>query len=53
MSQTTSTFKLPKRVKTIMSNIVDPVARNNFKNAMIGAIIEGNKVQVSEKKSRS
>lgn len=35
--KSTSTFKLKKSTKTILSRIVDPVLRNQFKRMMIDA----------------
>jgi hypothetical protein len=45
-------FKLSKETKRYMATIVDPVKRNQFKNAMIQAQIIGAQPYKSEKKNR-
>jgi hypothetical protein len=45
-------FKLEKQTKRYMATILDPVKRNEFKNAMIAAQIVGAQPYKSEKKNR-
>lgn len=45
-------FKLAKQTKRFMATILDPVKRNEYKNAMITAQIAGETPYKSEKKNR-
>jgi hypothetical protein len=44
-----SSFKISKETKRVMTTILDKERRNEFKNAMIKAQIEGSKVIASKK----
>lgn len=45
-------FRLSKQTKRFMATILDPVKRNEYKNAMIEAQIAGETIHKSEKKNR-
>ena len=43
-------FRINRQVKRTMATIVDPVARNAYKNAMIAAQLFGSQVMEKKKK---
>ncbi len=45
-------FRIAKQTKRLMATILDPIKRNEYKNAMIAAQIAGETIYKSEKKSR-
>jgi hypothetical protein len=45
-------FRISKQTKRFMATIIDPVKRNEYKNAMIHAQIVGETIHKSEKKNR-
>jgi hypothetical protein len=54
MSKRNQTFRLSKQTKRFMATIVDPVARNAYKNAMIDAQIAAETLPPkSDKKKRN